>query len=328
MITGAAVVPSPPLLARDLTGRATVLPELREACAIAVGRLLAGSHADVVAVVGGGPATRSWPADGRLNLLAFGPVLAVSRRPRTVAASGGGGIGVVVGPHGRPPGEIQLPLALGIGAALLDEAGYAGPRALQAIEATASPQECLRTGAWVADLAPRVALLVVGDGSARCTPAAPGHFDERAAEFGRNVESALRGGDTAALAAIDASLAAELMATGRAAWQVLAGAIGASARSPATSCMPMPRSGWPTTSACTPSSLRPPPPPSRPPAPALQPSPSRPRHPALAIPPSPSRPPAPALQPPPSSPRPPAPAPRPRHPASSPRHPTPREDRA
>ena len=208
MITGAAVVPSPALLARDLTGRATVLPELREACAIAVGRLLAGSHADVVAVVGGGPATQAWPADGRLNLFAFGPVLAVSRKPRTVAASGGGGSGggVVVG---RPAGDKQLPLALGIGAGLLDEAGYAGPRVLQAIEATGSPQECLRTGARVAELAPRVALLVVGDGSARCTPAAPGYFDERAAEFGRHVESALRDGDMAALAAIDASLAAK-----------------------------------------------------------------------------------------------------------------------
>ncbi|MCW2931627.1 MAG: hypothetical protein JWM19_2589 [Actinomycetia bacterium] len=256
MITGAAVVPSPPLLARDLTGRATVLPELREACAIAIGRLLAGSRPDVVAVVGGGPATQAWSPEGRLNLFAFGPVLAVSRRPRSVAASGGGGKGVLVGPHGfggpipggspggrppgesggspggRPPGETQLPLALGIGAALLDEAGYAGRRVLQAIAMTESPEGCLRTGARVAELAPRVALLVVGDGSARCTSAAPGYFDERAAEFGRRVESALRGGDMAALAAIDASLAAELMATGRSAWQVLAGAVGAQRQVP------------------------------------------------------------------------------------------------
>jgi aromatic ring-opening dioxygenase LigB subunit len=97
---------------------------------------------------------------------------------------------------------------------------------------TESPEDCLRTGARVAELAPRVALLVVGDGSARCTPAAPGYFDERAAEFGRRVESALRGGDMATLAAIDASLAAELMATGRSAWQVLAGAVGAQRQVP------------------------------------------------------------------------------------------------
>jgi hypothetical protein len=223
LITGVAVVPSPPLLARDLTGRATVLPELREACAIAVGRLLATSRADVMAVVGGGPATQAWAPDARLNLFAFGPVLAVTRGPRSVAASGGGGTGVLIG---RPLGEARLPLALGIGAVLLDEAGYAGPRVLQAIDATAPPEDCLRAGARIAELAPRVALLVVGDGSARCTPAAPGYFDDRAEEFGRRVESALRGGDMAALAALDAGLAAELMATGRAAWQVLAGAVG------------------------------------------------------------------------------------------------------
>ena len=82
MITGFAVVPSPPLLARDLTGRATALPDLRQACAIAVGRLLAASHADLVAVVGVGPATKAWSPDDRLNLFAFGPVLAVSGRPR------------------------------------------------------------------------------------------------------------------------------------------------------------------------------------------------------------------------------------------------------
>ena len=229
MISGAAVVPSPPLLARDLTGRATVAPELRQACASAVSQLLTGSRPDVVAVVGGGPATRSWPPDARLNLFAFGPVLAMSRRPRNVAASGGGGAGVLVG---RPTPQTQLPLALGIGAGLLDEAGYAGPRALQAIDATASPEDCLSTGARVAELASRVALLVVGDGSARCTPASPGYFDERAAELGGRVESALRGGDMAALAAIDASLAAELMAGGRAAWQVLAGAVGTQRQAP------------------------------------------------------------------------------------------------
>jgi hypothetical protein len=238
LITGFAVVPSPPLLARDLTGRATVLPELREACAIAVGRLLAASRADVVAVVGGGPATQAWTPDARLDLFAFGPVLAMSRAPRSVAASGGGeSTGVLVESRGfggrLPPGETQsLPLALGIGAVLLDEAGYAGPRVLQAIDVTAPPEDCLRAGTRVAELAPRVALLVAGDGSARCTPAAPGYFDDRAEEFGRRVESALRGGDMAALAALDAGLAAELMATGRAAWQVLAGAVGAQRQVP------------------------------------------------------------------------------------------------
>jgi len=210
MISGVVVVPSPPLLVRELTGRSVVLPEFREACAVAVGRLVAaGAAADVVAVVGAGPQTAAWNPEDRLGVAAWGPML------RT-------------GDGRLAPGKPGLPLALGIGAGLLDEAGYRGPRVLQAIDEAAPAQDCLAVGASLAELAPRVALLVVGDGSARCTPAAPGAFDERAEAFNARAETSFRDGDMAALAALDAGLAAELMATGRAAWQVLAGAVGAS----------------------------------------------------------------------------------------------------
>jgi hypothetical protein len=203
VIVKAAIVPSPPLLARGLTGRAEVLPELREACAVAVGRLLSPS-ADLVAIVGTGTATTTWDPHERLHVAAYG-------------LYGGG----------KPsPGGGQLPLALGIGAELLDDAGYSGPRALESVDAAATAHECARIGARVAGLASRVALLVVGDGSARRTPAAPGYFDERAEAFDASAEAAIRDGDMAALAGLDPGLAAELMATGRAAWQVLAGAVG------------------------------------------------------------------------------------------------------
>ena len=201
MITGVAIVPSPPLLARVLTGRSVVLPELREACSVAVGRLVA-TGADVVAVVGAGPQTAAWDPEGRLDVAAWGPLLAAGGRSK--------------------PG---LPLALGIGAGLLDEAGYRGPRAAQAVDPGSSSADCVALGAWLAGIAPRVALLVVGDGSARCTPAAPGYFDERAEAFNASARASVRDGDMAALAALDAGLGAELMATGRAAWQVLAGAV-------------------------------------------------------------------------------------------------------
>ena len=207
MIVRAAVVPSPPLLARGLSGRAEVLPELRAACAAAVTRLLS-APADVVAVVGAGPATATFAPGERLNVAGFG------------GAAGR-----------RPPGE-ALPLAVGIGAELLDEAGYAGPRAQESVDAAATAQECARVGARIASLAPKVALLVVGDGSARRTPAAPGYFDERAEAFDASAEAAIRDGDMAGLAGLDAGLAAELMATGRAAWQVLAGAAGLERRVP------------------------------------------------------------------------------------------------
>jgi hypothetical protein len=199
VITRAVLCPSPPLLARDLSGRAVVLPELRDACAAAVARLVKADSQTVI-VVGAGAVTATWDPDDRLDVAAYGPAPGVS---------------------GGTPG---LPLALGIGALLLDGAGYTGPRLLQAVGESEPPRECVRLGASLADAAARVALLVVGDGSARRGPAAPGHFDERAAPFDAAVGQAVSDGDMAALAALDPALAGELMVTGRAPWQVLAGA--------------------------------------------------------------------------------------------------------
>jgi len=69
-------------------------------------------------------------------------------------------------------------------------------------------------------------MLVLGDGSARRSVAAPGHLDERAVPFDDEVVRAVRDGDLPALAALDPGLARELMVTGRPAWQVLCGALG------------------------------------------------------------------------------------------------------
>jgi hypothetical protein len=202
VIAAAAICPCPPLLAAELTGQADVLPELREACAAAVADLLRAG-ADLVAVVGPDERTADWPADGRLDIAAYGPALG------TTAA--------------RP--AVPLPLSLGIGALLLDQAGYRGPRALHAIAEPAPVAECLDLGRRLAAAAPRVALLAVGDGTARRSISAPGYLDERAAPFDEAVAEAVRDGDMAALASLDPSLAADLMAAGRPAWQVLAGAL-------------------------------------------------------------------------------------------------------
>ncbi|HVT69220.1 MAG TPA: hypothetical protein VHF26_15830, partial [Trebonia sp.] len=99
MITAAALCPCPPLLVRELTGQAEVLPELRAACAVAISRLTAAAP-DVIVVTGPAEETASWPADGQLDLAAYAPALGRTRR------------------------EPDLPLSLGIGARLLDEAGY------------------------------------------------------------------------------------------------------------------------------------------------------------------------------------------------------------
>ena len=209
MIAAAALCPAAPLLVRELTGATVVLPELRAACREVTGRLLR-ARPDVIAVVGAGPQTRTWDGASRLDVASFGGLAAAGRGPAGAAAGAG---------------TAGLPTALGLGARLLDEAGYAGPRLLQAIGEDETPAASAGAGQRLSRAAGRVALLVMADGSARRGRRAPGHLDERSAGFDAEVERAVRAGDLQALAAIDPVLARELMAAGRAAWQVMAGAL-------------------------------------------------------------------------------------------------------
>ncbi|MHC5908449.1 class III extradiol ring-cleavage dioxygenase family protein, partial [Streptomyces sp. S6] len=78
------------------------------------------------------------------------------------------------------------------------------------------------TGMFVAAWA--IALLVMGDASACRTLKAPGYLDERAAPFDAEMGQALGKADVTALETMDVELARQLMASGRAPWQVLAGA--------------------------------------------------------------------------------------------------------
>jgi hypothetical protein len=219
VIVAAALCPSPPLLAGALTGQAEVLPELSAACATAVARLLAAAP-DVIAVAG--PAAATGPGDpaGALSLAAYAPALRAAARPRAGRSLAGNSNGY----GAEPP---ALPLSLGIGALLLDEAGYQGPRTFQAIAGYETPAGCLALGGQIAASAPRVALLAMGDGTARRSASAPGYLDERAAPFDEAVERAVRDGDLPAIAALDPALAADLLAAGRPAWQALAGALSA-----------------------------------------------------------------------------------------------------
>ena len=210
MIAGVAICPPAPLLARELTGLDPVIPELRQACAAAAERLVK-SAPEVIAVVGAGRRTGVWPADGRLNLAAFGPALGT--RDGSIPGSG---------PAPRP---LPLPLPLGLGARLLDEGGYTGPRLLQSVHEGEPAAVCLRLGADLRTRSARVGLLVMADGSACRSLRAPGYLDPRAAAFDAALERAVRSGDLGALRAMDHDLARELLAAGRAGWQVLAGAM-------------------------------------------------------------------------------------------------------
>jgi hypothetical protein len=204
MIVAAALCPAPPLLVPALTGGASVLPELRQACAAAVTELLAAGP-EVVAVVGPAPETATWEPALRLDLAAFAPGLP--------------------GAAGDQP---ALPTSLGVGAFLLDQGGYTGERLLQSAGDHEPPALCAKAGTDLAALGQRTALLVLGDGSACRGPRAPGHFDPRSATFDAEVERAVREADLAALLALDAGVARELMAAGRPAWQVMSGALNGS----------------------------------------------------------------------------------------------------
>ena len=200
MLCAAVVVPSPPLLVPEVAaGAAAETDDLRAACDAAVGAALAADPDEVV-VVGGAPGHGTLPDAASWDWRPFGV------------------------PHPPDPPALRLPLSLAVGAWLLDRAGYAGPRRFEAVAGDTSVDDAVRLGRRLVDGDRRVALLVVGDGSARRTEKAPGHLDPRAEAFDAAVTEALAGADLPALLGIDPALAAELMVAGRAPWQVLAAA--------------------------------------------------------------------------------------------------------
>jgi len=191
-LLAAAVCPHPPLIVPRLAaGAAAELDDLREACATVVSRLLA-TGPDSVCVVGGAEQSAEYV-----------PPYQVSFSPWGLADG--------------PPG---LPLSVAVGVWLLRSAGAA--RVLTVAGSTPTA-ECVALGEKLVQ-AGRVALLVMGDGSACRDVKAPGYLDPRAESFDARITKALAEGDAAALLGINQVIADELMVAGRAPWQVLAGA--------------------------------------------------------------------------------------------------------
>jgi hypothetical protein len=202
VLVAAAVCPHPPLLVPGAgAGASGELDGVRDACTGAVAELLA-SEPDLIVVVGGAAVDGPFP-EGAWGSLA--------------------GYGVQV-PVGSGEGRPTLPLSLTLGRWLLDRAEPAAPVLLVGVEAAAATDRCEALGHELATRADRVALLVMGDGSARRSLKGPGGLDPDAEVFDIEVETALRAGDLGGLSALDADRAAGLLAAGRAPWQVLAGA--------------------------------------------------------------------------------------------------------
>ncbi|MFC4529564.1 class III extradiol dioxygenase subunit B-like domain-containing protein [Sphaerisporangium dianthi] len=206
MLVAAAVCPHPPLIAPELAGAAAPeLDDLRAACVSAV-RSLAEAAPDAIIVTGA--------ADGPAQAVSYGPDAGGSLAPW--------GAGVLVG-----AGVPVLPLSLTIGRLLADLAGVGPVAGYEAVPSDASPAACARAGEAMARCAERVALLVMGDGSAKLTVKSPGYHDPGAQAYNEALARALGDADPRALAALDPGEAARMWVAGRAAFQVLAGAAGA-----------------------------------------------------------------------------------------------------
>ncbi|QNN51344.1 hypothetical protein [Nocardioides mesophilus] len=185
--------PHPPLLFRELAGLQDAAADLRVACRTALETALAAAPDEVV-VVGGAEESRRWEGATAADVRRFG----------TTAGRTGPG----------------LPLSLGVGSRLLQEAGWTGPTRRQTVVAEAPDHEL---DALAAELRGRTGALVLllGEGSTRRGEKAPGFLDERAFPFDDAVAAALSGGDAAALRDLDAGLAAELAVSGGAVLRLL-----------------------------------------------------------------------------------------------------------
>lgn len=200
MLVAATVCPQAPLLVPALApGAPAAVKTLRAHVAAAVADLVATEPSQVVVVATSDTAGR-WGSHSGGTFAPYG-----------VPATSGG------------PNR-TLPLSLTLGAFLLDQAGWSEDRTYVAVPTDAPAADCGRTGRELARDPEPTALLILGDGSAKRGTASPGYFDDRAAGFDRTVSKALADGDAGALMRIDADLADQLWASGRAAWQVLAGA--------------------------------------------------------------------------------------------------------
>ncbi|WP_030870625.1 class III extradiol dioxygenase subunit B-like domain-containing protein [Streptomyces sp. NRRL S-37] len=209
MLVAAAVCPCPPLLVPEVAaGAAPELDTARAACTDALG-VLGAARPDLLVVVG--------PGDGA------GPETYPEGTPGSFRGFGVG-LDVRLGRGEGTPGR-ELPYGLAVGAWLLDRTGWADtPVEGLAVGESLTAERCAETGEALAGRAERVALLVMGDASACRTLKAPGYLDERAAPFDAELARALGAADTGALRALDTGLARELKVSGRAPWQVLAGA--------------------------------------------------------------------------------------------------------
>jgi len=214
VIVRVAVVPHPPLLVPELVaGDDPDVRRVREAGLAVAAELAAAAHRWVgIGADPGGPAELDEHQAGTFR--GFG-VDVVARLSDNDA---------------EPDPAMPLPALV---AGWLRERAGAGAVSIHLVAPDLPAEECRTYGERLAhSLAgpDPIGVLVLGDGSHRHGERAVGRPDPRAAVFDDAVHAALAAADPAGLLALDADLAAELGAAGRAPWQVLAGLAAADPR--------------------------------------------------------------------------------------------------
>ncbi|WP_236743089.1 hypothetical protein [Mycobacteroides franklinii] len=220
-LVSAAVCPHPMMLIPDIAGDADrKWRRLRDACLEAVrqvntpifggGQAIAWNAPHLVVIVGGDDLTRSFdPACVYGSLWSNG-----------ICWNYGWGI------DSEDPQPLPLSLTLGDWLMTKSRIGEKGmivaDVAFQAVDFGASRQVCAELGRDLAGRAERVSMIVMGEGSTGMTAAARARDAEDAKRSDDEVMRALGEADAKALA----NLEFQGTATGRAAWQVLAGAAG------------------------------------------------------------------------------------------------------
>jgi hypothetical protein len=203
VIVGAAFCPHPPVLVPDVAqGAAPELDALRSACRAAIRKV--APLAPRLVLLGSGPSSGAHAAGATGSFAGFGFPLEVSLGPTA-------------------SGPVGLPLSLTVGAWLVRDALGPHPGVVGfSVGPDAAPVDDLGRAVTEQD----AVLVVMGDGSARRSTAAPGYLDERAEPFDASVAAALAGGDGARLRSALPGAGPDLLAAGVPVWQVAADLLG------------------------------------------------------------------------------------------------------
>lgn len=190
---------------------------------LGVGRTLAAASSRWT-VVGVGDTTRIIGSDAVGTFRGFGVDI-------PVALSGPRPVPGVAGTRGAASPDPCLPLPALIAGWLRGEVAPEAVARVHLVAADTPADRCAELGAELrAELDAHGdpgAVLVVADGAATLSTAAPGYFDPDAGPVQDRLDNALATGDRAALIALDPRLCARLGISGRAAYQVLAGLVAA-----------------------------------------------------------------------------------------------------